>query len=384
MARKLRIVFVLHTVGQGGSETLTYRIMRHLPSEDFDFAAISLCEAGTLADAMRSAGARLYTLGHKGGLRPGLALKIRAIIRQEHPDIINSNHIGPLLYSRLAVLSLLRRPLHLHTVHVLPEVHGQHGTFSKRAVQLYHFLLKRVDHVVCVSQAERERLQQVPGLPPGRVTAIPNGMDIRSFQPAPPSAELRDELGISSDTRIVTNVGAFRAQKNQIGLVEAFARIAAQRKDVVLLLVGGATEDDSNLLAARTWVESLGLEGRVRFLGPRPDVPRILALTDVYVQPSFYEGLPLSVMEAMGMQRAVVATDVGGNNELVLDGRTGLLVPPGDTQAISDAIVRLLDDPALRVSLGAAARELVSKGYAESCMIGRYEMLYRMLAGGST
>ena len=84
------------------------------------------------------------------------------------------------------------------------------------------------------------------------------------------------------------------------------------------------------------------------------------------------------------MQRAVVATDVGGNNELVKDGQTGLLVPPGDPQAICDAVLRLLDNPSLRTSLGAAAREWVSKGYSESCMIDCYEILYRTLAAQTT
>ena len=382
MTRKTRILYVLYTLGGGGSEMLTHRIIRGLSSAPFDFVVVGLMPFEPMAEAFRLAGARLYTLGHEGGLNPRLVWGLRNLIRLEHPDLIHSHHLAPLLYTRLALAFSLRRPPHIHTVHVLPELHQKHGAISPKALSLYHLLLKQAGHVVCVSQAERERLQQVPGLRPSHVTAIPNGVDMRQFEPAPPSDALRTELGIPPGALVIASVGAFRPQKNQIGLVEAFAQVIARRKDVVLLLVGGPSEDDSFMRATQKRVKELGLEGHVRFLGPRSDVPEILALTDVYVQPSLYEGLPLSVMEAMAMQRAVVATDVGGNNELVTDGQTGLLVPPGDSQTMGDAILRLLDDPLRRASLGAAARELVSKEHTESCMIGRYEMLYRMLAGG--
>jgi glycosyltransferase involved in cell wall biosynthesis len=382
MPRKLRVLFVLHNVSGGGSETLTQRIILGLPAESFECAVVSLMPVGLTAEAIRSAGARLHVLGYKGGLDLGMTVRLRKLIQQESPDIINTHHISPLLHTWLASLSLVRRPPLLHTVHVLPEIHRHHGGLSQKALRLYHFLLRRADHVVCVSQAERERLRQVPRLPAWHVTAIPNGIDLRRFCLAPPAEELRKEFRIPPGAFVITNVGAFRAQKNQVTLVEAFGRVAAQRKDVVLVLVGGPCEDESFLRAAQERAKALGLEDRLRFLGQRPDVPQVLALTDVYVQPSLYEGLPLSVLEAMAMQRAVVATDVGGNNELVKDGRTGILVPPNDPQAICDAVLRLLDAPSLRASLGAAAREWVSKGYTESCMIAKYEMLYRILAGG--
>ena len=379
MSERVRILFVLHNVGHGGSERLVHRIIHGLGPSRLDFAVVGLASDGATADAMRREGVRLHALGHTGGMNLGLALKLRKLIRQERPDLINTHHLAPLLYARLASWSLVRRPPLIHTVHVLPEVHREHGSMSRKAVALYHLLLKQANHVVCVSQAERERLRKVPGLPPSGVTAVPNGIDIGAYRPMPPSAELRSELGIPAGVSIITNVGAFRAQKNQTGLVEAFRRIVARRQDVVLLLVGGPVADGSALRDAEQAVASHGLANHVRFLGARPDVPQILALTDIYVQPSLYEGLPLSVLEAMAMQRAVVATDVGGNNELVRDGRTGLLVPPGDPQAICDAVLRLLDNPSLRASLGLAARDLVSKGYSESCMIDRYEMLYRIL-----
>jgi glycosyltransferase involved in cell wall biosynthesis len=280
------------------------------------------------------------------------------------------------LYTWLARLTVVRRPPLIHTVHVLPELHGRHATLGMRAVRLYHFLLKRADHVVCVSHGERERLIEVPGLLPHRVTAIPNGVDVEKFHPSPPLAQLRSELGVAPETAIITNIGAFRTQKNQPCLVEAFRRVRLKHENAVLLLVGGLVAGDPTLETTQALVKSLNLEGAVRLLGPRPDVLELLALTDVYVQSSLYEGLPLSVQEAMAMGRAVVATDVIGNNELIHDGITGLLVPPGDPEALCQAILRLLADPSLRASLGAAAREFVSKDYSLSGMIEKYNNLF--------
>ena len=380
MNERLRILYVLHSLNGGGSEILTNRVVRALPSDQFDCAIIGLRPGGATFEGIQSKGVRLYTFGHVAGLKPDYVLKLRALIRQERPDVVNTHHVAPLLYTWMALRLLRRRPFHLHTVHVLPEIHGRHGSLSRKAVRLYHFLLKRVDHVVCVSQGERERLMQVPGLPASALTAIPNGIDLEKFLPLPASPELRHELGIPPDVHIITNIGVVRAQKNQQGLVKAFHHLLAHRQDVVLLLVGGPAADGADLRATEGLVRSLGLGEKVLFLGHRGDVLRILALTDVYVQPSLYEGLPLSVLEAMAMQRAIVATDVGGSNELIRDGVTGLLVPPGDPQAICEAVLRLLADPALRTTLGAKARELVSKDYSESCMIRRYETLYRALA----
>lgn len=383
MARKPRILYILNTLGGGGSEMLTLRIIHGLSSAGFEFAVVSLVSDGTMAQDMGSV-ARLYMLGHQGGIRPSLALRLRRIIRQERPHIVHSHHIAPVLYAWLSTRSLWKRPRLIHTVHVLPELHHQYGNLSRKAVCAYHFLLRRVDHVVCVARYERERLLHALGIPPCSITAIPNGIDLSKFRPSSGSVTLREELGIPPNALVVTCVGAFRRQKNQTCLIEAFHLLLKHRQDVVLLLVGGTAEDRSPLWEAQERVKSLGLESSVRFLGPRPDVPQILAITDVYAQPSLYEGLPLSVMEAMAMQRAIVATDVGGNNELIREGQTGLLVPKNDPQALCHALLRLLGDAGLRVSLGAAARDLVSKDYTESCMIERYEMLYRILARRSS
>jgi glycosyltransferase involved in cell wall biosynthesis len=127
----------------------------------------------------------------------------------------------------------------------------------------------------------------------------------------------------------------------------------------------------------------MGIAGRVRFLGHRTDIPQLLAAADLFALPSLYEGTSLAVLEAMAARRAVVSSAIGGTEELIEDGKSGLLVPPGDAPALGAAIGRLLADPALRESLAARARARVEADFTRSAMAGRVTAIYgRVLDDG--
>ena len=158
-------------------------------------------------------------------------------------------------------------------------------------------------------------------------------------------------------------------------LLDALARLSCPPA----LLVAGEGEERPALEARAS---ALGLAG-VRFLGQRADKGDLLAACDVLVLPSRQEGLGVAALEAMAAGRAVVASDVGGLGQAVVEGVTGLLVPPGDAAALAEAVARLARDPALRASLGAAGPARVEQGFRAECMVASYEALYReVLAGG--
>lgn len=201
--------------------------------------------------------------------------------------------------------------------------------------------IRRADTIQCISRHTRERLVEA-GYPPSRLRMIPNAVDLARFR-----AERRPRAGPAR----VAYVGRLRQVKGVAVLVDAW-HLLAPRGEARLVIAGDGEERPA--LAAQ--IARLSLEGSVLLAGERADVPAVLREADVYVQPSFQEGMPNAVLEAMAAGLPVVATRVGGNEDLVTDGDNGLLVPPGSPAELARAIRRLVDDPALARRMGERAR----------------------------
>ena len=188
----------------------------------------------------------------------------------------------------------------------------------------------------------------------------------------------RAELGIPDGVPTVMQVGVFRDEKNQVGALEAVAGMREKGSDAHLIFVGdGPSKPEVDKRAAE-----LGAEGWVHFLGMRADVPALLSLADVLVQPSHADAMPLSVLEAMAVGVPVVATAVGDVPSM-LAGRAGVTVPPEDREALEATLGELLSDPARRAEMGAAGEEIAS-ARDSSKMIDSYEALFEAALGGTT
>ncbi len=217
-------------------------------------------------------------------------------------------------------------------------------------------------HFHAVSQAVKDSAVSTLGVPADRVTVIQRGRDpSRLGEPGPERRRrARATLGLSDDDEVVVSVGRQTYQKGHSYMAEAFAQLASRRRQMIWLLVGSEGDATAQLLSS---TEAHGVEGRVRFLGLRNDVPDVLAAADLFVHPSLYEGFPGALLEAMALGLPSVASDIPPIREAVLVGRTSLLVPPGSPSAIADAMAALLDDPARRAALGSAARQLFLDRY---------------------
>ncbi|HVS37880.1 MAG TPA: glycosyltransferase, partial [Gemmataceae bacterium] len=192
-------------------------------------------------------------------------------------------------------------------------------------------------------------------------------------------AELRRQLGLDPYRRYVAMVARFHPVKDHAMLLHAFAKAAASRPDVDLLLVGdGPLRGELQALTAR-----LGIGGRVRFLGVRSDVPDLLRAVDLFALTSVSEAASLTLLEAMASRLPVVVTAVGGNPEIVRHDVEGLLVPRGDAAAAAAALLRLLDDPTAAKAMGEAGRARVEERYQLSRTIEAYWRLYQRLGGRS-
>jgi sugar transferase (PEP-CTERM/EpsH1 system associated) len=239
-----------------------------------------------------------------------------------------------------------------------------------------------VQRYVAVSRDLAHWLEATVGVRHGRIHQIYNGVDLDRFVPrVGPRPELAPPGFLPTNALVVGTVGRLAEVKDQTTLIAAYAELLARRSDLasrvrLVIVGGGALRGELERQAA-----ALGIDDRVWFAGDRDDVPDLMRLFDLFVLPSLGEGISNTVLEAMASGLAVIATRVGGNPELVEEGRTGALVPVGQVDALADAMLHFLTDDPLRERCGAGARESVSRRFSWERCLDQYLGLYDELLG---
>jgi glycosyltransferase involved in cell wall biosynthesis len=226
------------------------------------------------------------------------------------------------------------------------------------------------DLVIANCHAVREDTLASERLDPGKVVVVHNGLEVTRYD-APVDPELRAALQVGPGSVVIV-VANLIAYKGHTFFLKAWAEVCRAWPDAVALLVG----DGPERAALEALARELGVAERVRFLGSRTDVPALLAISDLLVHPSTEEGFCNAILEAMAAGRPVVATDVGGNREAVVDGETGLLVPSRAARPLAAAIASMLERPDLAKRMGIAARQRVAAEFDRSVMVRRYEDVY--------
>lgn len=233
--------------------------------------------------------------------------------------------------------------------------------------RLVHRVLTR--RTVAISPAVRACLAR-GGVPDDRLRTIPSAVDPARLVRTRPAAAVRAELAVAEGRLLVLALGALVPRKGFDVLLEALARVADAPWE---LAIGGEGPERGALLAR---ADSLGIGPRVRLLGRREDVPDLLGAADLVAMPSRREGLGVAALETLAVGRPLVASAVGGLGEAVVEGESGLLVPPGDVEALAAALRRLLDDGALRARLAAGGPARVAQGFLATQMVAAYRRLY--------
>ena len=230
------------------------------------------------------------------------------------------------------------------------------------------------DRIIAISEGVRDVLVR-DGINPEQVVVIRSGIDLSRFDPIIPPELFRKEIGVDSATPVIGNIAHFADHKGHRYLIEAAGRVLAHIPEARFVLVG----DGELKKSMEEEVARRGLSAAVLFTGFRTDIPKILAAFDLFVLSSHLEGLCSSIMDAMAMGIAVVATRTGGIPEVVEEGGTGLLVPPRDPVALADAILRLMGDPKRRRQMGQAGRRRVTARFSAESMVDETEKLYRLI-----
>lgn len=371
MAFPRRIAIALESSGPGGAERMVLHLARGLQEAGREPVVVTL-RSGWMTERAQGLGVPVWILPQARGLDPAWVLRLARRLRREEIDLLHSHEFAMNVFGGMAAV-VARRP-HVATLH------GRaYATDRRRRALAYRGLRRGGMRLVAVSRDLAGYLAARLRLPVEALSVVPNGIPLPERRgPAGPAGEAartdaqreaRRETGLPVEARVVVAVGNLYPVKDHATLLRA---LAALPEDVHVAIAGRGEEEPR----LRRLADELGLAPRCHLLGVRDDVPRLLATADVFAQPSRSEGLPLAVLEAMGAALPVVATRVGGLPEVVVEGETGHLVPPGDPEALATVLGRVLAGPDRGRSLGEAGRALAEREFSVRAMVERYLALY--------
>lgn len=364
----MRCKLLLLVVGLdvGGTETHVLELATRLDRRRFDITVCALKAGGSLVSELMRRGVRVVSLEGRGKLDARVLLKLWRLVRRERPRIIHAflfwANVAARVVGRLGGCSYIISSYHDEIV--------TEGWMVRTADRL---TLRWADALVCCSQAVHRSVRDHIGGSDRQTVVIPFGVDASEFDGVKPLK--RTVFGLREQGPIIGTVCRLVEPKKGLRVLLEAVSILKQRTppcDCQVLIVGdGPARDSLEALG-----KDLSLEGSVVFAGERRDVPHILPILDLFVLPSLYEGFGIAILEAMAAARPVVATTAGGIAEFVDHGRSGLLVEPGNSIALADAIQTVLARPDRGREMGLRGLERVRNSFGIESIVGQHERLY--------
>ena len=365
----LRLLHVIPTLVRGGAEKQLALLASGLPRSEFDVHVAVLTHSGPYEATLRQAEIPVTVIGKRWKLDPVSYYRLKRHIQHLQPDLVHTWLFAANAYGRQAALA----------AGVKQVIAGERCVDpwkSSWQLAIDRHLAKRTARIATNSSGVRE-FYVSRGLPAEKFVVIPNGIAAAADGQPASRDELLAALQLPQGARLIAAVGRLWPQKRVKDLIWAADLLKSTRDDTHLLIIG----DGPQRWRLERYCDQNDVTDRVHFLGERGDVPRILPHLDALWLASEYEGQSNAIMEAMSAGVPVIATDIAGNRDLVIDGTTGYLVPVGDRFEFTRRTHWLLEDASLRQRLGAAGRDRIAREFTIEQMVGRHADLYREVAG---
>jgi len=376
-----KILHVVHSLQVGGLENGLVNLLNRLDPERFEQTVCCLTSAGKLAERIKVPGIEIIELNMPAGQFRFPLMRLVKMFHRLSPHIVHTRGwptVDAVFAARCA------RVAHL--------VHGEHGREHSdidgnnwKRNQIRRLVGHVVDRYVIVCDFFRSWLNEICRVKNERIVYIPNGVDTEKFRPLDCGSALKArerfccQLGLPPDTLLIGTVGRLDPVKDFPTLMKGFRQIKDSFSEAKLVIVGdGPVRSNLSRLG-----EELRLDSSLIWLGERNDIPELLRSFDIFVQTSIFEGMSNTILEAMASSLPIVATDTGGNPEVVSNGENGILVPVGGVTELSVALQKYLSDPVLRYKHGSNSRRRAIDCFDLSLMAARYAELYENLAGDS-
>ncbi|CAL95890.1 TIGR03088 family PEP-CTERM/XrtA system glycosyltransferase [Azoarcus olearius] len=370
--RRPLIMHVVYSFDVGGLENGVVNLINRLPEDDFRHSVVALTRcAPAFCERVTRRDVDFISLHKPQGHGIQLYPALYRLFRARRPAVVHTRN-----------LAALEAVVPAWAARVPVRIHGEHGWDasdpdgrSRKFQWMRRLYTPFVSRYVALSGHLERYLHDAVGISPARIERICNGVDTRRFQVARPRALIAGAPVGADGEIVVGTVGRLQTVKDQVNLVRAFALALQQAPDVTgaRLVIAG---DGPQRAQVEAEIARSGIGERVWLAGERKDVPDVMRGLDVFVLPSLAEGISNTILEAMACGLPVLATDVGGNAELVAAGDTGGLVPPADSQAMATALIAYLRHPALRQRHGEAGRRRAEAVFSLDGMINRYHALY--------
>ena len=300
------------------------------------------------------------------------AIELASIVRQYAVDILHVRGLSMLIDSLLAA-RLCRGVKVAFSFHGFEQSGVRFGALRRR---LYRAAVNRCDDCWAVSRSAAEAITTELRVPPSRFGVVANGVDTQRYTPAVERTEIRGRFDLPGDRLVVLAVGNLKPVKGHNILLQAARDLGPDADGAVLVLVGGDYFNGE----LQSWARRHAADCDIRFVGEQADTLSWYQAADVFVLPSLWEGMSNALLEAMACGLPVIATAVGGNSDVIVHGRTGLLVPPGEPNELSAALRRMMSDESLRAVLAEAGRREVCSNFSAGRAVAEYARRYEALA----
>jgi len=361
-------MLITHDLALGGLQQVVVNICRSINRDVFEPSVLCLRALGDHALEIQKLGIKVMLLPQiKDRVDYFSFLKVAKILESEKIDVIHTHNTQPFFDGTIgAILSGVKTRIHTDHSRTYPD---------KRRYMFAEWVLSHfVNKVIAVSQATAYDLIKYEKIPKSKVSVILNGVDGAAFSILIDKQAKRAELGITKTGPLIGICARLCKQKGITYMIKAIPKILQSFPECSLVIAGtGSLKDDLVKEAV-----SFHINEHVKFIGMRLDIPELLKLFDIYVLPSISEGLPLVILEAMAAQCPIVATNVGGIPGVIISEETGLLIEPGDPDAISKAIIKMLKDTILKNKVIKNAFNLFNQKFESGIMTKQYERLYQI------
>jgi len=365
--KRVKVLYVFAALPVGGAEEVLVTEVEGLDKTRFDPLVCVLSEKGPVGERIENRGFPVVALHrmkhHRFDHR--IIRDLYRLIKTEKVDVVHTHLYDGNKYGRLAA-GLARVPA---------LISHYHNVYSRRRIKVHlinQLLSFLNDRILAVSQAVKESVVRYDRISPGKIEVLYNGIDPSKFKKDFKGSEVRQEFGVKPEDFLIGVVARLEEQKGHRYLFRALRQLIPDFPQIKVLIVGDGTLRP----VLEVQVMEMGLSERVLFGGTRKDVPEILAVLDLFVLPSLWEGFSLALLEALAMGTPIIATAVGGAPEVIRSGHDGLLIPPAEESSLAAAVREAILDPRKYGEMGRKGKETVGRKFTVAHHLTRLQDLY--------
>ena len=364
-SRPIKVMHILLSLAYGGAEKVVINLIKKMRGNEFKFSVCVLDRVGALKDEVNG-DIKIECMNRQRGLDFALPVRLSRAIRRISPDIIHMHNPSTLLYGAIAGKLA-------GTTRMIVTQHGSVSVEGRKMQMATKRLSRLLDKNVAVSSSIAKYLGNHYGLGNDKIETIINGIDETVYKPDAAKRQAGRLKFNLEDKIVIGHIARLASEKDQNNLLEAFSKVAGIIGKARLVIVGdGPLRKELEGSAKR-----LNISDKVIFTGFQEDIPFFLNIFDIFVLSSMREGTSLTLIEAMAVELPVIATNAGGSPDVVIDRKTGLLVPPKNSDKLAEAIIRLCENPGAREEMGKAGRLRMEENFSLSGMADKYAGLYR-------